>query len=65
MFVLDENPRSKKLQRDTLESLPKDCPEDEAGPWVSSLPILVEPGKCTSGVHNWVAPLGSSSVEAF
>ena len=28
MFVLDETPRSKKRQRDTLESLPKDCPED-------------------------------------
>jgi hypothetical protein len=28
MFVLDETPRSKKRQRDTLESLPQDCPED-------------------------------------
>lgn len=28
MFVLDQTPRAKKRQQDTLESLPKDCPEN-------------------------------------
>lgn len=48
MFVLDETPRSRKRQRDTLESLPKDCPEDP--------PTAKRKHTSAAGTYRWHRP---------